>query len=262
MIPPVDGHRVAAGLTTRALGRALRCLGTVTSTNDVALGEAAAGLAVVAEEQTLGRGRGGSRWESPRGAGVLLSVVVIPPGLGASPARVVFAAAVAVCGALRAHGAAAAHIKWPNDVLVGRRKIAGILCESRARGAFTDTLVVGIGINLHQTVDELPPQATSLALLGFPEVSREVLIADVLNRLEPELDLVAAGRWDELRQRWESMSPWSRAHGLYVPEQDVRGVSDGIDGDGCLRVARPDGTILRLRSGGVAFDDTNAIPGA
>lgn len=164
----------------------------VDSTNERALAAIADGTARhgdvhVAEAQTAGRGRLGRRWASAPGEGLYLSVVLLP-GTLPHPAALTMAAGLAVLEAVRALGARAARLKWPNDVLAGGAKLAGILVE--ARGTTPPHAVVGVGLNVLQRT--FPPElagersVTSLALLGHPHALDEAA-AVLLARLAPRL---------------------------------------------------------------------------
>src|SRR5688500_4222387 len=133
----------------------IRTYGCVTSTMDVALAAvdegAAEGLVIVADEQTAGRGRRGRPWSSPAGAGLYMSFVFRPPVEALSApllAILTLAAGVAVrCAIIGATGLTP-ELKWPNDVVVGRRKLAGILAEGVGIGTAAQTVILGVGINV------------------------------------------------------------------------------------------------------------------
>jgi BirA family biotin operon repressor/biotin-[acetyl-CoA-carboxylase] ligase len=188
----LDAAQIRQSLPVRRVGRIVRVVPEAGSTNDVAFAQAGDpdhdGLAVFADYQTAGRGRIGRRWLAPRGAAVLGSVLLFEDDDPARVGRLVLVAGMAVCRAV----AAVADdvdpvIRWPNDVLVGGRKLAGILVESRAlppRRAY----VVGIGVNCHQTpghfAPELRKQATSLEIASDYPVAR----LDLARQLLIELD--------------------------------------------------------------------------
>jgi BirA family biotin operon repressor/biotin-[acetyl-CoA-carboxylase] ligase len=260
-VTPLDLELLARTLATRQLGRRFRYLASIGSTNDVALeaassgGAAEHGLLVIAEEQTCGRGRSGSVWTAPRGTALLFSVVLVVPLPAADAARLTLAASVAVCGALREAELRGAHIKWPNDVLVATRKVAGILCETRPCASGPQAVVVGIGIDVNQAAAELPAGATSVRVETGREASRELLLAATLLRLEAEHARVAAGAFADVQRAWEAMSPLARGHRVRATlgEREVEGISDGLGASGALRVRRDDGTIAEVMAGSVAF---------
>jgi BirA family biotin operon repressor/biotin-[acetyl-CoA-carboxylase] ligase len=178
-----------------ALGQPHRALVTVASTNDVALAwardGAPHGAIVTADAQTAGRGRHGRTWASPPGRHLYLSLVVrLGPGIAVPP--LTLAVGVGLCDGLRALGATAAGLKWPNDVLVGGRKLAGVLCESAG-----DAVVVGIGVNRDGAAADLPPEvaarAITLAEVVGRAVGREDLLAAVLDGLAPWIERYRGG---------------------------------------------------------------------
>lgn len=147
------------------------------------------GLVVIAEAQTHGRGRGNNSWVSARGLGLYLSIVMRPPArLMATPVFGVLGG-VAAAEAVAAVAGCAARLKWPNDVLVGGLKVGGVLAEATTPVGNADPLVVlGIGLNVSQTADDLPRDipipATSLALAGWDRPDRTVLAGKLVERLE------------------------------------------------------------------------------
>jgi len=195
----------------------------------LAAGGAADGTAVVAETQTQGRGRRGRVWQDARGASLLVSVVLrtsLPP---ARLPMLSIAAGVAVAEALNAVAGLDARLKWPNDVLVGGRKIAGVLLERHG-----DAVILGIGINVTRDAipSELAERATSIADEGGSP-DREALLEKLL---------LAVGRWRARLER-EGFEPvraqWTAQAGMlgrHVTVDGVAGIALGIDTDGALLV--------------------------
>lgn len=221
------------------------------STNDraraLALAGAPHGTTVTAEEQTSGRGRQGRSWHAPAGRALLASVVI--RALGEGDALLPLAAAVAVCEACEEVAAVSCQIKWPNDVMVEDRKVAGILIEGRPQDGWA---VVGAGVNVATTLAEFPPElrgeATSLALAagggaqaGAPDVSS--LFNALLRRLCDRLD-DPPGRVLEAWRRRDALL------GREISWADGAGTAAGIDEWGSLLVRTPEGT-LALDSGEV-----------
>lgn len=173
-------------LGTHRIGRRVAVWDRVASTNDLAgrAGSSRAndGLAIFAEEQTAGRGRRGRRWAAPPRSSILMSVLIFPDGPLDDPAWLTALGAVAVAEVVVETTGADARIKWPNDVRVERRKVAGILVE---RGA---AAVVGIGLNVNVAEEELPPDladsATSLSRLAGRPVDRSEVARRILQRLD------------------------------------------------------------------------------
>ena len=235
---------------------------SVTSTNDLASrladGGAPDGTTVVAELQTAGRGRLGRTWFSPPGAGLYASVVIRPKGLGDTvepgpfshqnedrgdspftPALVTLAAGVALAEAVRASTHLPVEIKWPNDLVVERRKLAGILTEASGTGGI-DYVILGFGINLRSAAypPEIAGRATSIEDELGRAIDRGGLLAECLASLASFHDALRAGRAAAILDRWQSLAPSSRGARVEwaAPEGTASGITDGIDADGALLV--------------------------
>jgi BirA family transcriptional regulator, biotin operon repressor / biotin---[acetyl-CoA-carboxylase] ligase len=215
------------------------------STNERAKELAAAGAphgtVVTADEQTAGRGRQGRAWTAPPRSAVLMSVVV--RDLGESAALLPLAAAVAVCEASESAAGVRCEIKWPNDVWIDGRKLAGILVEARPAAGWA---VVGIGLNVSTTGDEFPPELRGVATsLGAAAPIDEVLAA-LLRALERWLSAPPAEVLSQLRVR-------DALRGKRLRWDDGSGVAAGIDDSGALIVDTPAGRE-RLDAGEVHLE--------
>jgi BirA family biotin operon repressor/biotin-[acetyl-CoA-carboxylase] ligase len=246
--PRFDRARFTARLTTRRLGRTLLVRAEAESTNDEAWAALSGGLpdgvAVVADAQRRGRGRAGRGWTHAPGLGLALSVALVL-GCDVRQAGVVpLAAGLAVAEALARRGLEP-RLKWPNDVLAGGRKLAGVLCELRRLPAGSDAVVIGIGVNVRQRDADFPPElrgrATSLALAGA-DVAVEDVAADVLDALEPRWTQLQEGDRAALLDAWGARAAfWGEPVSVRTPAGPVRGVAQRLDPDG--------GLVLRLESG-------------
>lgn len=247
---------LAERLGTRVVGRYIRWHDRLPSTNDLAMSlaeiQVPEGTVIVAEEQTAGRGRLGRPWVSPRG-GVWLSVIFRPRfGLAQAP-LLGFAAAVATARAIRATTGALARLKWPNDVLVNGRKVAGILVDAGPAGEW---LVVGIGINANVSQEALPQDpdrpATSLAHeLGEP-VDRGVLARTLLRELDRLYLDLQEGRVLPVLRRWREMADTlGRPVRVQTATGVLEGVADDVAEDGALLLRLADGTLRRVVAGDV-----------
>jgi len=196
------------------LGRALFLHTTIDSTNRFLLRHAQQvgdGAVAWAEYQSAGRGRRGRRWLAPRGSSVLLSVLLIEPGDAALHQHASLLGAVAACEAIAGATDCAPAIRWPNDLVLGGRKVGGVLAESCG---LTDVgrraVVIGVGINCLQRPEhfagELRQRATSLECESPRPVDRAAVAATLLQRLDHWLMRVAQqpGGWDELRAVWHN----------------------------------------------------------
>lgn len=239
-----------------APGWRVEVLGETLSTNAVAMERGAAGeadgYAVIADHQVGGRGRRGNRWESPPGSALLLSALLRPEVPLALWPRVSVAAAVAVCRAITGTTSLLPSIKWPNDVLIGSHKVAGILVESRAPGAgSTGWVVVGVGINVHTREFPLTLRypATSLALAGGHPPPRSELAAALLATLRDECDrALSAPGWRETRAAFAAFDALTGWRIRAEQNGEIReGRADGLDEEGGLVLLTDEGARLVLR---------------
>jgi BirA family biotin operon repressor/biotin-[acetyl-CoA-carboxylase] ligase len=219
---------------------------TLDSTNrhalDAAHKGAADGLVVVADEQTAGRGRLGRTWESPPGSSLLVSVLL---RRGDEPGHAVMAVGVALAEAVEQVAGVETGLKWPNDLLVGDRKLAGILAESDG-----DSLVVGAGCNVEweRFPDELVETATACNLEAGRSVDRDALLDAFLDHLSDALDAGPAVV-DAYRSRLATLGRFVRVHHLLG--DDLVGTAIGVTGDGALVVRDDSGTDHAVVSGDV-----------
>jgi BirA family transcriptional regulator, biotin operon repressor / biotin---[acetyl-CoA-carboxylase] ligase len=238
---------------------------TVGSTNDVAAMLAghddAEGAVVVADAQTAGRGRRGRDWFSPPGSGLYVSVVLMPGrARNAAAARatrlVTLAAGVALSEAVAAGTGLVTDLKWPNDLYIGRRKLAGILAEGAGGEGHAEAIVLGFGINVSAAAypPALGDRATSLeSELGRP-IDRAMLLAESLAALSRRYDDLLAGRFDAILDAWRARAPggtgtrvaWTTASG------SLSGTTAGLDDDGALLVRVGD-RIERIVAGEVQW---------
>lgn len=258
--------RAALEIVRPRLGRIggdIRYFPSVGSTNDVAAVLAGAGAGegtvVCADEQTAGRGRRGRGWFSPPGAGLYVSAV-LTPGRSVDPVRATtlatVAAGVALAEAVRACTALAVDIKWPNDLLVGRRKLSGILAEAVARGPRIDAVVLGYGVNVGPMAypPGLADRATSLEAELGRAVDRALVFAETLAALSRRYDDLLAGRFDAILDAWRARAPGAIGAAVSWESSSGRrtGVTAGIDPAGALLVS-VDGRIERLVAGEVTW---------
>lgn len=243
-----DRARYTARLATRRVGVQLLVRERTASTNDdawEALATLGDGAAVIALEQTDGRGRAGRSWSHASGKGLALSVA-LRLGCDVRQAGVIpLGAGLAVTQACHALGVPAARLKWPNDVLAGEAKLAGVLCEVRRAPGGGDAVVIGIGLNVAQGREDFDPGlngiATSLALEGSSATVEEAA-AEVLNRLEPLWAELQEGDRAAVLAEWTRWGAhWGRPVTVRTPAGPVEGVAERLDPDG--------GLVLRVAGG-------------
>jgi BirA family biotin operon repressor/biotin-[acetyl-CoA-carboxylase] ligase len=238
-------------LRTRLVGRHIHLCDRVASTNDVvwelADGGAGEGTVVIAEEQTSGRGRLGRTWWSPRGKGIWMSVLLRPPVREGSVPMTTIIGALATADAIRSVSGLSATIRWPNDILVGDRKVAGVLVEGRPVPQGRE-LVLGIGIDVNAAQDDLPDEladlATSLSEATGGEVDRVVLAEALLTALDRWYQVKLAQEFETINQRWRELSA-SLGRRIVLEEQGRRYEGEVIDVDVRL------GLALRLDRGSI-----------
>ncbi len=245
-------------LNTHDLGLALHWFREVGSTNDVAkaLAEegAAHGEVVVAEGQTAGRGRRGRTWASPPGRNVYLSVILRPELPPARAPELTLLASVALCQVVQQAGVPAA-IKWPNDLMVGGRKVAGVLTEMAAELDQVQWIVLGVGVNVNTRTEDFPPElresATSLCIERGQPVPRALFAAAALTALEEWLDRHAAEGFGPIRAKWREMSDTlGREVRVRAPGCDIEGLAEDVDETGALLVRTRTG-LERVLAGDV-----------
>jgi BirA family biotin operon repressor/biotin-[acetyl-CoA-carboxylase] ligase len=231
-------------------------LETTGSTNDVALAHAEEGLVVIADQQTAGRGRRGHAWFSPPRAGLYVSVVLAPAYARGDPQRATMlttiSAGVAIAEGIEAATGLRADLKWPNDLYVARRKLAGILAEAGSAGM----VIVGYGINVAAAV--LPPELRDRAASLESELGRPLdpvpVVIETLAALARRYDDLLAGRFDAILDAWRRRAPaatgarvsWTGGAG------PLTGVTAGVDDDGALLV-RIGARIERIVGGEVTW---------
>jgi len=238
------------------------------STNTLALGWAAKnaphGTVLLAESQSAGRGRGHRIWRTPRGTALALSVILRPsieldrvPWIG-------LAAALATVDAIEAVTGLQCRVKWPNDVLIGQRKVAGILTECRFKTENAPpAVVVGIGVNVNNRAAAFPEDirtsATSLLDAGGSETDRNQLAAALLDALIRWVGTLRHGV-EEVSGRWMMASATLGQHlAVLTPDGVVEGADRGLDPTGCLMLEQRDGVRRAIHSGEVLLCRT-AVP--
>jgi BirA family biotin operon repressor/biotin-[acetyl-CoA-carboxylase] ligase len=252
------------------MGRRVQWVESTGSTNDTAarLAESGAeeGTIVVAEAQTAGRGRHGRVWFSPAGAGLYVSVIV-RPGAGMfsdehPAALLTLTSGVAIAEAVRAVTGLPAHIKWPNDVLIGGRKLAGILTEAAVQAGALQFVIVGFGVNLQRAA--YPPQLASRVTSIEAETSRPpdraVILAAILATFGERYADLRAGRFDAILAAWRQLAvSMLNAHVEWdSPAGVVRGRALDIDRHGALLV-NVGGKIERVVAGELRWPGKHAF---
>lgn len=205
----------------------------------------AEGAVATADFQTSGRGRLGRSWEAPPGEALLASVLLKPPGTQPLP-QLALVAGVAVADALERLTGLAVQIKWPNDVMLRRAKVAGILAEAR-----DGAVVLGLGVNLNQTRDRLPERAGSLRTETGLEWDRDQVLDAVLADLGRRYEQWVGGGLDAV---YDGLGSRDFLRGRRVTVDGTSGTAELVDRDGRLRIALGHGESVAVESGEVAYE--------
>lgn len=224
---------------------------------DLARAGAPEGTVVVAERQTAGRGRLGRSWHAPRGVNLYCSIVLRPPLAPATVPQLALVCGVAAAAAIAEETDLRPAIKWPNDVLLERRKVVGVLVEMESEMERVHHAIPGIGVNLNEPQSAFPRdlqgKATSLLAVTGRRVDRAAFAARLLAELEARYGRFLSSGFSSVRAEWESYSSLTGVEVQIVsPEGERSGVVLGVDDDGALRLRRADGEVVRVIAGEVS----------
>jgi BirA family biotin operon repressor/biotin-[acetyl-CoA-carboxylase] ligase len=236
------------------------CDSTQRVARDLARAGAAEGTTVIAERQTAGRGRLGRSWHSPAGLNFYGSIVLRPPLAPGAVPQIGLVAGAAVAATVAEDTGQRPAIKWPNDVLLDGRKVAGILVEMDSEVERVHHVIAGIGVNLNTPraafPRELRDKASSLLALTGRRVDRAAFTGRLLAALEARYGRYLSAGFSSVRSEWESYSCLTGIEVRVVsPEGELAGRVLGLDDDGALRLARPGGDVVRIVAGEVTVRD-------
>ena len=243
----------------RFVGTAVEVADQVDSTNEALKRRAAAGepagLLITAEEQTGGKGRFGRKWASRRGDGVYFSFLLRPDLPPESIASITLAAGFGVCCAVREYTGLDARIKWPNDVIIGRRKLCGILTEMTAQSDRLDYVVVGIGINVNQErfPEDVQQKATSLRLETGRRWDRNDFLLSVLQKLDEVMErYLISLSVDDMNAFKSLCATLGREVSVQRGKETLTGTAVDITPEGNVVVRCADGKEREINSGEVS----------
>jgi BirA family transcriptional regulator, biotin operon repressor / biotin---[acetyl-CoA-carboxylase] ligase len=247
-------ENILSNLGTQFIGQKVIYYPSLDSTMEAAKREAqwgaAAGTLVVAEEQTAGRGRLQRNWISPKGQ--LCFSLILRPNIDHLPMMIMISS-LAVVYAIQKVTGLRPQIKWPNDVMMGEKKVCGILIENDIRKNFLKHTVIGIGINVNLNVREYPEIATiatSLAGELGQEVSRVLLLCQVLTELEKLYS--ALPQSDSILEQWRNhlVTLGLRVY-VNMGERYYDGIAESVNKDGSLILRQKDGSLVKIVAGDV-----------
>lgn len=247
---------VKEDLGTKIFGEKIVYFNSVDSTMNVAskmaLEGAEEGVVVCAETQTKGRGRLGRDWVSPKGQGIYFSTIFRPRMALAEASSLTLVFAVAVCQAIRTATGLKAMIKWPNDILLEQKKVAGILTELNAETDRINFIVLGVGINVHGALPSFLKDAACLEKTSPQMISRTALFQEILRQIEEYYVLFTKKGFGPIAETWRDLSA---TLGTKVKIVELNKTTEGkavdIDEHGALLIKERNGNIVRKISGDV-----------
>lgn len=248
---------------TKVIGRDIRVFEETNSTNDVAEKLARdgvpEGVVIFAESQTKGRGRLGRKWMSPARKGLWFSVLLRPDFRPQETTQLTVISATAVRRAIKKICGIIADIKWPNDILIRGKKVAGILTEMSAEVDRVRHVILGIGLDVnleaHEFPDELKNIATSLRAESGEKISRAELAVEILRELDFDHARIRAGKFPEVADEWEAACVTiGKNVTVHVGDRKFRGHAESLDDDGALIVRTEHGHLERIIGGDVILE--------
>jgi BirA family biotin operon repressor/biotin-[acetyl-CoA-carboxylase] ligase len=254
---------LSAVAENKIVGRDIQVFEETSSTNDVAEKLARdgvrEGVVVFAESQTKGRGRLGRKWLSPSHKGLWFSVLLRPDLRPQAATQLTVAAATALVRAIRQATGLTPEIKWPNDVLLGGKKVAGVLTELSAELDHVKYVILGIGVDVNLNASEFPPDlrrlATSLKIETGRPVHRPELAAAILRELDKDYALICSHRFSKVSDEWEAQcTTLGRRVNIRVGERTIQGHAESLDDDGALLLRTEHGHLERIIGGDVTFE--------
>jgi BirA family transcriptional regulator, biotin operon repressor / biotin---[acetyl-CoA-carboxylase] ligase len=253
-------YEVKKHLKTRVIGQHIHYLPTTPSTNDVARWLASGGAraelhgtVVIAEEQTGGVGRLGRAWVSPEG-GIWITIILTPRVPIDHVFMITMAGAVAIARAIRREFDLGAMIKWPNDIYIGDKKVAGLLLELAAEADTIHYCLLGIGIDVNIDPSQLSPglqrAVTTIQAELEHEVDRAKFLARLLREFERHYDLLESQEYDTILREWRSMSCTLDQHvHVNTLTKSFQGEAIDIDEYGALLIRKENGRVERVIAG-------------
>lgn len=246
--------------SVQVIGRDIRVFRETTSTSNIveklAYDGVKEGVVVFAESQTQGRGRLGRQWISQPGVGLWFSVLLRPAMRPQESTRLTVAAAAALCLALREQTGLGVEIKWPNDLLIRGRKVAGILTELSAELDGVKHLTLGIGVNVNSQPKDFPADlrrvATSLRAETGRAMHRAPLAVAILRELDRQYSRVCSGRFSEVTSEWEALcSTMGKPVAIQIGGRRMEGRAESLDAEGALLLRTQHGRLERIIGGDV-----------
>ena len=248
---------------TKIVGRDIKVFEQTTSTNDIveklARDGVKEGVVVFAESQTKGRGRLGRKWISPARRGLWFSILLRPDLRPQETTQLTVVSATALRRAIESETGLKPEIKWPNDILIGGKKVAGILTELSAELDKVRYIILGIGIDVNLDVNEFPADlkktATSLKIETGETVSRAELATTTLRELDFDYARIGGGKFQAVADEWESgCATIGKNVTVHIGDRKIRGRAESLDDDGALLIRTEHGHLERITGGDVTLE--------
>ena len=255
-------EEIMSGLDTSRIGNHIIRLDNIGSTNieafRMAEDGADEGTVIIADTQQRGKGRLGREWLSPPGVNIYCSVILRPPIPPVSAYQLTFLSAVAVARAVEQTVSVQPRIKWPNDILLNGRKIAGLLNEMSAETEKVNFVILGIGVNLNMSSEQFPDNlrhpASSLMIECGSEIERKVFLKTLLKELDTLYDGYLRHGDAPVREEWvRRCDMMGKAVSVSGPVSKTTGIVTGVDEHGALLVRLSDGRVEQILSGDVTL---------
>ncbi len=247
----------------KVIGRDIRVFEKTTSTNDIIgkLGHDGVkeGIVVFAESQTKGRGRLGRVWMSPPRKGLWFSVLLRPDLRPQAATQLTIATATSLARAITLHTGIIPEIKWPNDILIRGKKVAGILTELSAELDHIREVILGIGVDVNMEASEFPADlrkiATSLRIETGQPIDRAELAVTILRELDRDYARILNGEFEVVADQWQDRcTTIGKSISVHLGNRVIRGRAESLDADGALLLRTEHGHLERIIGGDVSLE--------
>ena len=253
-------EQIEDGLATKWLGRTIHFYDKVESTNllaaELAQEDAPEGVVVLADQQLSGRGRGSRSWHSPAGVGIYCSVILRPQVEPEKGQLITLMAGVSIAKAIERQSGLSPRVKWPNDVLINDKKVAGILLEARVSGARIGYAVIGFGINVNNGRGDLPEDirvnASSLRMELKKTVDRGALVIEIFSELEKLYHNFQRGDVSVILEQWRHYSSTlGQRVRIWRKDKATEGLAVDLTENGGLLVRLAEGKQIVFHAGDI-----------
>ena len=253
-------EQIKNGLATKWLGRTIHFYDQVESTNllavELAQGDAPEGVVVLADQQLSGRGRGSRSWHSPAGVGIYCSVILRPQVEPEKGQLITLMAGVSIAKAIERQTELSPRVKWPNDVLINDKKVAGILLEARVSGARIGYAVIGFGVNANNGRGDLPEDiranASSLRMELKKTVDRGALVIEIFSELEKLYHNFQRGDFSVILEQWRHYSSTlGQRVRIWRKDKATEGLAFDLTENGGLLVTLAEGKQIVFHAGDI-----------